>query len=832
MGYKKIILSIIGAAVLWVANGQTVVVSDFPTTSVGVDGWTAPQALANAISYSATGGNPNGFVAAFPTSGGTIAVFPVYFYFNAPAKFRGNLSSYYNGNLSFDLQQNTLTTATAFAEVVISDGTNSIYYFPFTPFNPPAPVPPAPPTWGNFSVPLNELSGAWKTSNSSTGTTATQANIQAILSNVTYLGIRGRFNAASAPGATRLDNVFLQPPITITSQPSSTSGCVGSVITLSTVATGNNNLSYQWYIFNPSFGQYTSLANSSVYSNVTSPTLSIAASGTAGAGTYLCTISGSNGAASVNTNTATVTVNALPSPPTATGASICGSGTVTLTATSGSAGSFLWYANASGGTSLTGKVTGNFTTPTITTTTTYYVSFDNSLCESTRTAAVATINSVPSNPTAPTVSVCTNSTATLTASGGAAGQYRWYLVATGGVPISGQTSNTFITPSLMANAIYYVAINNGLCESGRQAVNVSVSAPPAVSSVTNASGCLPFASVTLSAAGGSNGQYRWYTVASGGTAIVGETNSNYTTPSLSATTSYYVSINNGICESARILVTASIVPVPNIPTATGATGCPNTAFTLNATGASNGQYRWYTTASGGNAITGEVNSNFTTPSLAVSTNYYVAISNNICESTRVIATATVDNTGCTPPTIATRPLATPVGGIITLNLIPLILTPNSSLDINSIQITIPPLSGAVATINKGELILNYKGIAFTGTEQLTIRACNINGSCATQLFKIDVAGDIVVYNALSPNGANPKFTIEFIDLIPEAKSNIVTIFDRWQNEVWRGENYDNTSVVFRGIGDGGNDLPTGTYFYKIEFTSGKKMRTGFISLKR
>jgi gliding motility-associated-like protein len=85
---------------------------------------------------------------------------------------------------------------------------------------------------------------------------------------------------------------------------------------------------------------------------------------------------------------------------------------------------------------------------------------------------------------------------------------------------------------------------------------------------------------------------------------------------------------------------------------------------------------------------------------------------------------------------------------------------------------------------------------------------------------------------LSPNGANPTFVIEFIELIPDAKNNIVTIFDRWQNEVWRGENYDNTNVVFKGVGDSGSDLPTGTYFYRIDFASGKKTKTGFISLKR
>ena len=44
------------------------------------------------------------------------------------------------------------------------------------------------------------------------------------------------------------------------------------------------------------------------------------------------------------------------------------------------------------------------------------------------------------------------------------------------------------------------------------------------------------------------------------------------------------------------------------------------------------------------------------------------------------------------------------------------------------------------------------------------------------------------------------------------KTTPVYIFDRWQNEVWRGTNYDNTTVVFKGVSTSGTDLPTGTLF--------------------
>jgi gliding motility-associated-like protein len=207
--------------------------------------------------------------------------------------------------------------------------------------------------------------------------------------------------------------------------------------------------------------------------------------------------------------------------------------------------------------------------------------------------------------------------------------------------------------------------------------------------------------------------------------------------------------------------------------------------------------------------------------------------NDICESPRAGVTATITGP-CSqpPPTITTRALTTQTGGIITLDLVPLISTANNNLDINSIQVTMPPSSGANASVVNGMLTISYTGIAFAGIEQITIQACDLNGNCAAQQFNIEVAGDIVVYNAISPGGANPTLIIMNIELLPETKNNQVTIYDRWQNEVWRGTNYDNSTMVFNGTSDRGSDLPTGTYFYKIEFNGGKKTKTGFISLKR
>ncbi|MFV8343024.1 LamG-like jellyroll fold domain-containing protein [Flavobacterium sp. XS2P39] len=88
-------------------------------------------------------------------------------------------------------------------------------------------------------------------------------------------------------------------------------------------------------------------------------------------------------------NTASVTVTAIPTITGTTPGSTVGTGTVTLGATA-SAGTISWFTASVDGTALgTGT---SFTTPSIATTTTYYVETNNGSCTSlSRTAVVATV---------------------------------------------------------------------------------------------------------------------------------------------------------------------------------------------------------------------------------------------------------------------------------------------------------------------------------------------------------------------------------------------------------------------------------------------------------
>jgi gliding motility-associated-like protein len=358
---------------------------------------------------------------------------------------------------------------------------------------------------------------------------------------------------------------------------------------------------------------------------------------------------------------------------------------------------------------------------------------------------------------------------------------------------------------------------------------------PNAPTVTPSSACAN-STVTLAAAGGTSGQYRWYTVATGGTAISGETNSSYATPSLTVTTTYYVSIHNGTCESLRTAVTATVTALPNPPTTTAATVCnPSTAL-LTASGGTSGQYRWYTMATGGTPISGQTNGTYTTPILTATTTFYVSIHNGTCESLRTPAMATVSGPCNQPPVIRTTAITVQVEGSTKISLTPLLSDPDNNLDPASLRVAVQPTSGALATIDATQnLNLDYTGINFSGMDQLTIEVCDFSNACGQNQFSIEVVGDITVYNALSPGitpGKNDAFHIKYIDILQATQANKVSIFNRWGDVVFEVENYDNANRVFRGESNDGKELPSGVYFYKIVFGSGTRSKEGFISLRR
>lgn len=435
--------------------------------------------------------------------------------------------------------------------------------------------------------------------------------------------------------------------------------------------------------------------------------------------------------------------------------------------------------------------------------------------------------------------VCEGASAsfTIAASGTTNITYQWQKY-NGSVFVDLVNNSTFggvTTPTLTISNVSSAESGQYLCViSGDNAPSVTTSsgdlvfnslpAPPDVSDITL---CGP-GSATIIASGGSPGDYTWYTSALA--VIPGEVNDTYTTPNLSSNTTYFVSVSDTFCESqlasvdvtigtppAKPLISSNITPVGNAITV-----CSSNTLTLSAP---NGfaSYAW---------SNGE-----TTPAITVTVDgsYSVIVGDGAgCSSVvsdAIVVTIVPAPCNNVAPVITSSSLTTTIGSSVTLNLLSLISDPDNNLVASSLAVVQGPASGAAATINNGVLTIDYSGLNFAGTDLITIEVCDVFGECAQQQFEIEVIGELEIFNAVSPNGdgKNDFFKIEYIEILePE---NTITIYNRWGSKVFEVKNYSEANA-FRGLNQNGNELPSGTYYYKIEFASGHSMKTGYLSLRR
>ncbi len=116
-----------------------------------------------------------------------------------------------------------------------------------------------------------------------------------------------------------------------------------------------------------------------------------------------------------------------------------------------------------------------------------------------------------------------------------------------------------VTDPPMVGGTYYVffydTVNN--CASPTAQVNLVINTTPALNSTEGTTRCGP-GTVVLTATTSANATINWYTLANGGSAI--GTGSSFTTPAISATTTYYALATENGCPSERQAVVATVVP--------------------------------------------------------------------------------------------------------------------------------------------------------------------------------------------------------------------------------------------------------------------------------
>ncbi len=141
------------------------------------------------------------------------------------------------------------------------------------------------------------------------------------------------------------------------------------------------------------------------------------------------------------------------------------------------------------------------------------------------------------------------------------------------------TSGTATAKTTTAETLTLTVADKGGCTTTKQ-VTVSVSAPsaPTCTGITVCTG----QSGTLTATGNSGATFKWYSDNTTTTTISGSgTTGTFTTPNLSALTSYYVSQVSGGCESTRTKVDVNVTNSNGI-TLTSASGTDDQTVCLNS----------------------------------------------------------------------------------------------------------------------------------------------------------------------------------------------------------------------------------------------------------
>ncbi|WP_321540535.1 Ig-like domain-containing protein [Flavobacterium piscinae] len=312
-----------------------------------------------------------------------------------------------------------------------------------------------------------------------------------------------------------------------------------------------------------------------------------------------------NGCESNRTSVAVTVTTA--SAPTASAQAFCSNANPTVADLVASGTNLSWYASATGGSALTSS--------TALTSGTYFVSQTVNGCESNRTSVAVTVTSV-SDPTASAQAFCSNANPTVADLVASGTNLSWYASATGGSALASSTALT--------SGTYFVSQTVNGCESNRTSVAVTVTAvsAPTASAQAFCSNANP--TVADLVATGTN--LSWYASATGGSALASST--------VLTSGTYFVSQTVNGCESSRTSVAVTLTTA-SAPTASAQAFCSNTNPTIADLVASGTNLSWYTSATGGSALTSST--------VLTSGTYFVSQTVNGCESNRTSVAVTLND---------------------------------------------------------------------------------------------------------------------------------------------------------------------------------------------
>ncbi|MNU79372.1 hypothetical protein D3C71_689860 [compost metagenome] len=205
-------------------------------------------------------------------------------------------------------------------------------------------------------------------------------------------------------------------------------------------------------------------------------------------------------------------------------------------------------------------------------------------CIATATTSAVTINAAPVAPVAINATQCGTGipAVSVTGSGTPGNTYSWYLAATGGTALPGETGSSLSAYSISATTTFYVSESNGTCSSVRTAVTATVTAPPTITAAAGTATICNGSSTTLTASSSNdpNYTYSWSGGLGTGASVTATPTSN-TTYTVTATDASG-GANNGCVTSATVSITVNPLPqsYPVVPAT--ATICAGTVQHLTS----------------------------------------------------------------------------------------------------------------------------------------------------------------------------------------------------------------------------------------------------------
>ena len=657
-----------------------------------------------------------------------------------------------------------------------------------------------------FANPSNEGTNPvydWQINGISTGIN-NDTLTTSILNNgdVVSLSMTSNANCLSVPNATSNNlNITIDALTNINNESLlSQNVCLNDTFLPLSITASGSNLSYQW--FSNSTPAYSGGIN---LSGGTSSSYQ-SASGIPGTLYYYCVVSGTCGVDTSNISGAQ-TVNNISQPSAtivASDTSICSGTNISFSANitnGGSNPSFQWTIN---GVSVTGANNSNFSSSAISNSDVINLILSPGSGSCTNSTPVTsngiTINVVqtPTLTVSNTGPYCESSTIQLNCSSN--GMVNW----SGPNTFNSSLNNpTIPLSSILSGGAYIATVTTGTCVA-TDTTFVTINTNPVANAGPNQTiNCLNNTATLNGSSSIPSVAYNW-----NGSGIVSGTNSSSCVANVSGNYILTVTeISTGCMGTDTVFIVSNTMsPSVNADSSQTIT-CAQPSVTINSITSDTGiVYNWNPPGSSQNTASTIVN---------VPGNYTITVTFTAtgCSATDVV---NVMSTGNFPNVNAG------INQLLTCTVQNATLTGSSSTQ-NTVAAWLPPGTNPYSLVNN---VTTPGAYILTVTD--TTNGCSSSDTVVVNYDGSD-CGDIEFYNGITPNG-DGKNDVFYIKNISNFPTNHFTIFNRYGAKTWEGSDYNNTTVVFKGLDENGSDLPPGTYYYILEYDG--KIAKGWIELMR